>query len=291
MSFVLNNADNTDPESHIVTAVPASPEYFSALQIGLIRGRLFTEGDTAATLAVGIVNREAARRFFGNRDAIGQILQHSEGAITIVGVVENVKYTGIGTPDDGVIYRPFAQQPMRLAVLLARTSDDPASITSALRQTIASYDPGISIGGMQPLTTWVSDSVAQPRFRTLLLSAIAGITLLLAMVGLYGVVAYSTTQRTAEIGLRVAVGAQRADVIRMVLVEGVRLAIAGIVVGSLGAFWATSLLSSFLYEVAATDVMAFAGSAAALLAVALLAICVPARRAARIDPMMALRTE
>jgi putative ABC transport system permease protein len=240
---------------------------------------------------VGVVNREAARRFFGKNDAIGRTLPFESGAITIVGVVENVKYTGIGTPTDGVVYRPFAQQPFRLAVLIARTTDDPARITNQMREAIRSYDPGISIGAVQPLTTWVSDSVAQPRFRTLLLSAIAVITLLLAMVGLYGVIAYSTSQRTSEIGLRVAIGAQRTDVIRMVLIDGARLATAGMVLGLAGSVWASRLLSAFLYGVTATDLPAFAGAATALFLVALIATYLPARRAARIDPMTALRTE
>jgi len=291
MSFILTNPDNTATESHIVTTVPASPEYFSTLQIPLVSGRLFTASDSDGAPAVGIVNREAARRFFGNHDAIGRTLPFESGAITIVGVVENVKYTGIGSPNDGVVYRPFAQQPFRLAVLIARTTDDPARITNQMRTVIRSYDPAINVGAVQPLTTWVSDSVAQPRFRTLLLSAIAMITLLLAMVGLYAVIAYSTSQRTSEIGVRVAIGAQRADVIRLVLSEGARLAVIGIVVGLAGSYWATRLLSSFLYQVTTTDPGAFAGAAIALFLVALLATYLPARRAARIDPMTALRTE
>ena len=137
----------------------------------------------------------------------------------------------------------------------------------------------------------MSDAVAQPRFRTILLSSIAVITLILAMVGLYGVIAYSTSQRTSEIGVRVAIGAQRSDVIRLVLAEGTRLAIAGIVVGLIGAYWASRLLSSFLYGVTATDLPAFGGAAGALFVVALAATYIPARRAARIDPMTALRAE
>jgi putative ABC transport system permease protein len=271
--------------------VPASADYFAVLQIPLVGGRLFTASDSSKAPAVGIVNREAARRFFGRNDAIGRTLPFESGEITIVGVVENVKYTGIGSPTDGVVYRPFAQQPFRLAVLIARTTDDPARITSQMREAVRSYDPAINIGAVQPLTTWVSDSVAQPRFRTLLLSAIAAITLLLAMVGLYAVIAYSTSQRTSEIGVRIAIGAQRADVTRLVLAEGARLAVAGIVVGLAGSYWATRLLSSFLYGVTATDLTAFAGAAAALFFVALAATYLPAYRAARIDPMTALRAE
>jgi putative ABC transport system permease protein len=291
MSFVLNNRDNTATENHIITTVPSSPDYFSVLQIPLLRGRFFTDADVAQAPPVGIINRVAARQFFGNDDPIGRTIPFNKTSITIIGVVENVKYTGIANEGEGVLYRPFAQQPMRVLVLVAKTTGDPAAIAADLRSVIKSYDPDIGFGAVQPLTTWISDAVAQPRFRTVTLSSIALITLVLAMVGLYGVIAYSTSQRTAEIGLRVAVGAQRADVVRLVLAEGARLAVFGIVIGVAGAYWATRLLSSFLYGVTATDLSAFAGSSIALLAVALLATYLPARRAARIDPMTALRTE
>lgn len=291
MSFVLSNDANTETTSHIVTSVPSSPEYFSVLQIPLVRGRLFTDADREQAPQVGILNREAARRFFGTEDAVGRTLPFGAHTITIVGVVENVKYTGIGSPTEGVVYRPFAQQPLRILVLVARTTGDPARIANDLRQAIRAYDPGISIGLIQPLRTWVTDSVAQPRFRAVMLSSIAAITLVLAMVGLYGLIAYSTSQRTSEIGVRIAIGAQRAHVVRLVLAEATRLAGIGIAVGMIGAYWATSVLSTFLYGVTARDLGAFAGSAAALFAVAMIATYLPARRAARIDPMTALRSE
>jgi predicted permease len=291
MSFVLNNRENTASETHIITTVPSSPEYFSVLQIPLVRGRFFTDADVPEAPAVGIVNRVAARQFFGNDDPIGKSLPFGEGAITIVGVVENVKYTGIANDGEGVLYRPFAQQPMRIVVIVAKTTGDPAAVAADVRSLIRAYDPNIGFGTVQPLTTWVSDAVAQPRFRTLTLSSIALITLTLAMIGLYGVIAYSTMQRTSEIGLRVAIGAQRTDVIRMVLAEGLRLSLAGTGLGLIGAYWATRLLSSFLYGVTTTDLAAFAGSSIALLVVAMLAAYIPARRASHVDPMTALRAE
>lgn len=291
MSFVLSNADGTGTESHIVTSVPVSPQYFSALQIHLLRGRLFSDADTRASPSVGIVNREAALRFFGNNDAVGQTLPFSEGTITIVGVVENVKYTGIGTPTEGVLYLPFTQQPIRFVALVARTSGDPASIANDLRHAIRSFDTGISIGGVQPLTSWVSDSVAQPRFRTWLLSAIAMITTVLAVVGLYGVLAYSASQRTPEIGVRMAIGAQRADIMRLVLADGVKITMAGIAIGLVGSFWLTRLLNSFLYSVSMTDPASFALAGGLLFVVALVATYIPARRAAHVDPIRALRSE
>jgi putative ABC transport system permease protein len=291
MSFALNNAANPAGVTHIVTTVPASPEYFSVLQIPLAGGRFFSDVDAATAPAVGIVNRVAARQFFGDDDPIGQTVPFGDSQITIVGVVENVKYTGIGNNPEGVLYRPFAQSPMRIVVLVAKTTGDPSQLAADVRSVIRSYDSNISVPSVQPLTTWVSDAVAQPRFRTILLSSIAVITLILAMVGLYGVIAYSTSQRTSEIGLRIAVGAQRSDVMRLVLAEGSRLAVAGIIVGLTGAYWATQFLSSFLFGVTATDLWAFAGAAGALFSVALAATYLPARRAARVDPMSALRAE
>jgi ABC-type antimicrobial peptide transport system permease subunit len=141
------------------------------------------------------------------------------------------------------------------------------------------------------LNEWIADATSQPRFRTILLGSIALITLCLAIIGLYGVISYATSQRTSEIGVRIAIGAQRSDVIRMVLVEGARLAIVGIVLGLAGSYWAARLLSSFLYGVTTTDLPAFASAAVALFIAALVATYLPARRAARVDPMHALRAE
>jgi putative ABC transport system permease protein len=292
-SFVLSNRTDTETVSHIVTMVPASPGYFTTLQIPLLKGRSFNDGDAAdvAQVMSVILSREAARRFFGDDEPIGRTLPMGKDQMTVVGVVEDVKYSGVANKAEPVMYRPFSQSPFRIVVLFARTTGDPTAIASELRQVIQTYDRDISIASIQPLTTWVSNAVAQPRFRALLLSTIALITLLLAMVGLYGVIAYSTTQRTSEIGVRIAIGAQRADVIQMVVAEGARMAIMGIIVGMVGASWAAKLLSSFLYEVTATDLPAFAGAGVVLFLVALAATYLPARRASRIDPMTALRAE
>ncbi len=289
VSFILANGRTT--ESHMVTSVPASPGYFPTLQIRLLSGRLFTDADSANATPVVILNREAARRFFGNDDPLGRTLPIMSKQVTIVGVVENVKYTGIASGPEGVIYLPITQTPLRIAILMARTVADPGAVAADLRQMIQSYDPGINVYRLQPLTAWVTDATAQPRFRAVTLSAIAIITLLLAMIGLYGVMAYSTMQRTTEIGVRMAIGAQRSDVVRMVLGEGTRLAVAGVVIGMIAAYWSARLLTTFLYGVSTTDLAAFAGSAICLFGVALVATYVPAARAARVDPAIALRAE
>ena len=292
-SFVLANATDTETVSHIVTMVPASAGYFTTLQIPLLKGRYFNDADSAdtATFMSVIVSREAAKRFFGTDDALGRTLPMGQDQMTVVGVVEDVKYSGVANRAEPVMYRPFSQSPFRIVVLFARTTGDPAAIANELRQVIRTYDQDINIGSIQPLTTWLTNAVAQPRFRALLLSTIAVVTLLLAMVGLYGVIAYTTSQRTQEIGVRVAIGAQRADVVKLVLAEGSRLALAGIALGLAGSYWAAQLLSSFLYGVTATDMPAFAAAAIALFLVALAAVYLPARRAARVDPMQALRAE
>jgi ABC-type antimicrobial peptide transport system permease subunit len=240
---------------------------------------------------VVIIDREAARRFFGSDNPLGRTLPLMNAERTIIGVVDHVKFTGIAAARDAVIYLPYEQQVFRVSVLFARTIGDPDAIAADLRSIVRSYDPGIAVPRIQSLDAFIADATAQPRFRTVLLASIAGIALMLAMIGLYGVIAYSTAQRTTEIGLRMAIGARRRDVMRLVLIEGARLAIAGILIGLGVAQWTGRLLASFLYGVTASDPVTIGGSAACLLIVALVATMVPAWRAARIDPASALRVE
>jgi putative ABC transport system permease protein len=293
VSFVLTNDANPSGVAHMVTSVPASAGYFTALRIPLLRGRHFADGDGPAAPPVVVLNREAARRFFGDDDAIGRTLPDpgTDSVMTVIGVVENVKYTGIASPAEPAIYRPFGQSPFRVVVLVARTSGDPAAIAADLRRTIRDYDPDISIASLQPLTGWVSDAVAEPRFRAVLLSAIGSVALLLAAIGLYGVIACSVVQRTTEIGVRVALGARVSDVVRMVVGEGLRLAVMGAALGLAGAYVAARLLGSALYGVTPTDALSYTSAVAGLLLVALLACFIPARRAARTDPAVALRAD
>jgi predicted permease len=289
VSFIFSNGKTTD--SHMVTAVLATPGYFRTLQIRLLAGRFFDQGDSATSQPVVIIDREAARRFFGSDNPLGRTLPLMNAERTIIGVVDHVKFTGIAAARDAVIYLPYEQQVFRVSVLFARTIGDPDAIAADLRSIVRSYDPGIAVPRIQSLDAFIADATAQPRFRTVLLASIAGIALMLAMIGLYGVIAYSTAQRTTEIGLRMAIGARRRDVMRLVLIEGARLAIAGILIGLGVAQWTGRLLASFLYGVTASDPVTIGGSAACLLIVALVATMVPAWRAARIDPASALRAE
>lgn len=290
-SFVLANEQQGTPTSHMVTGVPVGPGFFEALQIPLLRGRRFTDQDTAGQARTVILGREAARRFFGEADPIGRTLPIGRETMTVIGVAGDVKYTGITAPPEGVIYLPFDQSPFRIVILVARAEGDLALVTREMQQVIRTYDPDIHIAGIQPLTGWIAESVAEPRFRAILLLSIAGIALVLAMIGLYGVVSYTTLLRTPEIGVRMAIGAAQSDVVRLVVRDGARLAVAGTAIGILAGYAASSVLSRFVYGVAPTDPASFVVAAASLIAVALAASYLPARRAARIDPALALRTE
>jgi predicted permease len=289
VSFILSNGRSTD--SHMVTAVPASPGYFSTLQVRLLGGRFFTDADTPTSAPVVIINREAARRFYGADDPLGRVLPLMGKDVTIAGVVDNVKYTGIASVPEGVIYLPFAQMPMRVSVILARTDGDPLAIAAQVRDAVRAYDPGIGVPRVQSLEWWMTDAVSQPRMRAVLLSSIAAITLALTAVGLFGVIAYSTAQRTTEIGVRMAIGAQPSDVTRLVIRDGALLAAIGVVVGVGAAYALSTVLASFLYGISSTDVLSYTLAPAVLVPIALIASYIPAHRASRIDPTVALRTD
>jgi len=275
----------------MVTGVPVGPGFFEALQIPLLRGRRFTDQDTAGQARTVILGREAARRFFGDADPIGRKLPIGRETMTVVGVAGDVKYTGITAPPEGVIYLPFSQSPFRIVILVARADGDLALVTREMQQVIRTYDPDIHVAGIQPLTGWIAESVAEPRLRAVLLLSIAGIALVLAMIGLYGVVAYTTLLRTPEIGVRMAIGAGQSNVIRLVVRDGARLALAGTAIGTLAGYAASSMLSRFVFGVTPTDPVSFVVAAVSLIAVALAASYLPARRAARIDPAISLRAE
>ena len=289
-SFVLASDAQGSPTSHMVTGVPAGPGFFETLQIPLISGQTF-DAATGADVRTAILSREAARRLFGANDPIGRTLPLGSDRVTVIGVVGDVKYTGLANEAGAVLYLPFDQSPVRVVILLARADGDSAMVSAQMRQVIATYDPDISISGVQPLRGWVADAAAEPRFRAGLLAAIACLTLLIASVGLYGVIAYTTAQRTTEMSVRVAVGARPADIATLVIWEGARLALAGIAAGLAAAYFVTSSLAAFVFGLAPNDPLSFATASAALLAVAVLASWIPARHAARVDPVLALRAD
>ncbi len=290
------SGDNIDYQA---AAVPATPGYFPALQMRLIKGRFFTDADDERHPEVVIVSEATAARFFGAEDPIGRTLPlpvlrngvNSRAEITVVGVTANVKYAGLATPPDDVVYRPFAQQPWVAPFLVVRTSNDPGDLASALRRTIAAVDKGIVVSSIATLDQLVLDEAAQPQFRTGLLTTFAALALAIATIGLYGVVAYTVSRRTREIGLRIALGATSRAVLTMVLADGLLIALVGVVIGSMTSWMLATLLSGLLYGIAPTDPVSFLVAPVVLLGVTMIASYIPARRAARIDPMGALRAE
>jgi len=287
--------DNADERSGYFIAV--SPDFFRALGTPLVDGRAFSPRDDANASKVVIINRALARRLFAGENAVGRRLQlinpeQSNEWREIVGVVGDVRYSGLDDPGDAAIYTPFAQTPMLWNYLMIRTAAVPSeSMIGSVRNAVAGVEPKLEAANFQTMDQLVSESVAQPRFYTLLLAAFAALALVLAAIGIYGVMAYSVTQRTHEIGIRLALGAQTGDVLKLVVGRGMTLALVGVACGVAAAAAMTRVMRSLLYEVSTTDPAIFGGVAALLILVALLACYLPARRATKVDPMVALRYE
>jgi len=286
-------AGETNPA---VSDAVVGPGYFETMRIPLRRGRYFTDRDNQDSAPVAIVSESLARHFFPDRDPIGQRIKQSGPDykvpyMEIAGVVGDVKYTGLQNETDAAYYMPYRQNNGRQMFLVVRSTLGVAGLAPVLRRQIRSIDPGVTLNAVSTMQNALDTDFAQPRFNTILLALFAGIALLLAAVGIYGVIAYSVARRTHEIGVRMALGAGRANVLGMVMRQGARLALIGIALGLAGAFILTRLLSTLLFGVSATDPFTFAAVALGLLAVALLATFIPAHRATRISPVTALRYE
>jgi len=278
----------------IISDVTVTPEFFHALGIPLLQGRYFTTHDTPDSAQVAIVSEGFVRRFLPNQQALGKRIKQSgpgygDRWMEIVGVVGNLKYLGLTVDTDPAYYMPFAQSYGRRMFLSVRSGADAAPLAEALRRAIQSIDPGVTLAQLATMEGALALSVSQPRFDTLLLGLFAGIALLLASVGIYGLMAYSVAQRTQEIGVRMALGAERLDVVRMVVRQGASLAGVGILLGLCGAFFLTRLLASMLFGIGITDALTFLAAPSAMMLVVLLAAFLPAVRAARISPVVALR--
>jgi len=271
-----------------------SSDYFHCLGIPVLQGRAFTPADRDGAPRVAIINAALARRFFPGEDPLGKRIDmswKSSGWQEIVGVVGDVRHDGLDLPVTPTVYVPFLQAPDTAMTLVARTAGDPMGQVGAIRAQVAALDPNQPLSQVRTMERLVAESIGPRRFSLSLIGGFALAALLLAAIGIYGVIAYSVSQRIHEIGIRMALGARHADVLRLVLGQGLRLVMAGLVVGLAAAIPLARALSSFLFGVRPTDPLTFAGIPLLLAGVALLASYLPARRAARTDPLTALRVE
>jgi putative ABC transport system permease protein len=274
-----------------------SPDYFNALRTPLIRGRAFTEGDDRSSAArVALIDEALVRRYFGNQDPLGRRIKfgpRSSNApwLTIVGVVGNIKSDGFDQPDQPHLYFPIFQNPSYAMAVYLRTDTNPMSLAKSLREQVQAVDPNLPVFGERAMTDVVADSLGQRRFAMQVVGLFGVLALLLASIGIYGVMAYSVSQRTREIGIRVALGASRATILRWVLRQGLLLIAIGVGSGLIAAFALMRLLRSLLFGITTTDVVTYVALAGVLAVVALVACYIPARRATKIDPLVALRYE
>jgi predicted permease len=272
-----------------------TPGYMRTMGIPLLRGRAFIDADRTDSAHIAMINQTFAKQYFRDKDPIGEELNLGSADKPdwwrVVGVSGDVKSFGQDQPTHADIYRPFAQDPFPLVAFVLRTDTDPVAMIKPVEQALWSVDPDLPIFKAIPMDSLANQSLALRRASSVLISGFAVLALILACIGIYGVMAYAVTQRTQEIGVRMALGAGRADVLRMMMGLGFRLTAAGVLIGLAGALASTRLLTSLLFETAAMNPLIFSLAAALLVAIAILASYLPARRAASIDPINALRTE
>jgi putative ABC transport system permease protein len=271
-------------------------QYLQTMGVPLLRGRYFTEQDNDRSTHVLIVSQSLARRYWPNGDAIGKRLkwgpaESNDVWLTIVGVVGDVKQSTLEVETTPHTYEPFLQNTGSSLNVAIRASGEPASLSSALRSTVWTVDPQLAVAQIQTMDQVISESTTPRRFNLFLLAGFASLALILSAVGIYGVIAYSVVRRVHEIGVRMALGAQRKDVMRLVVGQGLLLLGIGVLVGILGTLALTRSLESFLYGIRPTDPVTFVCVVAILAGVALVACYIPARRATKVDPMIALRYE
>lgn len=279
--------------------VPVSAGYFRTMGIRLVAGREFSSGDTADSPRVAVVNETFARRMWPGEDPLGKYLKQGwpewdekfSPWRQVVGVVADVKLNGVDRDTPMQAYLPFRQHPSNSMALVLRTSVDPASLGKSVEAAVFSLTRDAPVTRILPMSQLMHDAIARRRLSTVILAVFAGVAILLAAVGLYGVVSHGVTERTREIGVRMALGAERRNVVRLFVVHGVITAAAGTAIGLAGAYYLSKWVQTLLFQVEPTDPLTFAAVAVLLLAVAALACYIPARRAARIDPLAALRAE
>jgi putative ABC transport system permease protein len=271
----------------------ASQNYFAAMGIPLQRGRDFSTSDNASAPQVAIINQTMAQRFWPNQSALGKrlILVRQKSALEIVGIVGDIERYGLGENVQPEIYFPYSQQPRWATYFVVRTEIPAGTFREAFQIRLAAIDPEIQLARTSSMDDLIASSLKRPRFNLLLLAIFAATALLLAAVGIYGVMSYLVEQQTREIGIRAALGAKRSHIFKLVVGRGAWLAFIGIVLGLAAAFGLTRFLAGLLYGVTALDPMTFIGISILLLVVAVFACYVPARRATKVDPLVALRCE
>jgi putative ABC transport system permease protein len=297
LRFNIDGRPRVDPSVRQGTLYYAiSPDYFLAMGVPLLRGRFFDSRDIAGRPRVAIINESMAKKFFPNEDPIGKRINLSNGPESfreIVGIVGNVKHYRLN--DEGELtlqtYEPFAQQPYGFMTFVVRTQGPQASLVTGVRAALSTVDKDQPIVSVRPLTELVVVSLARQRFSMFLFAVFSGVALLLSAIGIYGVISYSVTQRTGEIGIRMALGAQRAQVLGLIFRHGGQLIAAGLVAGLAGALALTRFIASMLFGINAYDPLTFALLAILLGGVAALACFLPARKATLVNPMVALRNE
>jgi putative ABC transport system permease protein len=268
--------------------------YFEAMGVPLLRGRLFDARDREGKVRRVIINETLARTYFPGEDPIGRsvvVCWNDKAPDEIVGVVGDVRHQDLQTAAKPTIYWPPARFQYPFMTVAVRTSGDPRSMASSVVSALHQLDANVPAADLRTMETVVEQSLAERRLTMLLLTIFAGVALVLAAVGIYGVISYSVTQRTQEIGIRMALGAERGRVLRMVVGQAMALALAGVVTGAIGAWFLTRLMQKLLFGVSPSDPMTFLAVSALLAAVAALAASVPGLRATRVDPVVALRAE
>jgi putative ABC transport system permease protein len=262
------------------------------MNIPLIEGRDFDERDAMKAPEAAIINQEMARRYWPDENPIGQRLAVGDGPWrAVVGVVGDVKQSGLDIETRPEMFWPYYQEPVSFATFVVRTVGDPEAMTSAARAAMQEIDKDLPVYNIKTVNDVISESVAPRRLNMLLLGLFAGLALVLAAVGIYGVISYSVSQRTREIGIRMALGASHTSVLRLVVGEGMILAVIGVTIGVVASFFLTRLMSTLLFGVSTTDPITFVAISLLLTSVSMVASLVPARRATRVDPMVALRYE
>src|SRR3984893_922570 len=293
---IVGNPPLPPGKSNTADYTTVSPDYFRVMRIPLLRGRLFSEQDSPPNPNVAIISETLARRYFPNQDPIGRQMRfgfppNSNVPREIIGVVGDLRDVALSRKPGPMMYVPFAQAPLYGGEVVVRSSSNASSVAAGIRQTVRSIDKDLPVTDVESFPEAVGASVAQERFRAFLMSSFSAIALMLAAVGIFGVMSYSVSQRTHEIGIRIALGAQQRNVLRLILGQGTKLALLGLGAGAVAALLLTHLMAGLLYGVSATDPLTFGAVGIVLLGVAVTACYVPARRAMRVDPMVALRHE